>query len=281
MNAGRQRGAALLLVLWLLVLMTALIGSFALSARVESMQGRGLARSVVAAEAARAGLEIAVSRLQDPDPAQRWVADGRTYSWTFGAAEVTIRIVDEAGKFDLNATDVALLAALIRQTGASAAAADALAAAIADWRDADELVRPQGAEHTHYRAAGLAYGPRNAPFESVAEVQGVLGMDAELYARLRPQLTLYSGRVLPDPRFAPPPVLAALGMDVSTALSLRERDNEIGMPASGSGVVAIAATAHLADGRESRVYAVVRAGAAGPGGKAYRVLEWHEGDGWQ
>jgi len=245
------------------------------------MLGRGLARSVAASEAARAGVEFALWQLWHADPARRWRADGRVYQWRFADVQISLRLVDAAGQVDLNASDTPLLAALIRDAGVSAPRADALAAAIADWRDADELARPQGAEHTHYRAAGLAYGPRNAPFESVAEVQGVLGMDAELYARLWPQLTLYSGRVLPDPRFAPPPVLAALGMEVSAALSLRERGDEIGGAASGSGVVAIAATAHLADGRESRVYAVVRAGAAGPGGRAYRVLEWHEGDGWQ
>ncbi|PZP77435.1 MAG: general secretion pathway protein GspK, partial [Stenotrophomonas maltophilia] len=35
---NRQHGAALVLVLWLIALMTALVGAFALSARVEHLQ---------------------------------------------------------------------------------------------------------------------------------------------------------------------------------------------------------------------------------------------------
>ena len=38
--SARQRGAALLLVLWLLVLMISLVGVFALGARTEALQGR-------------------------------------------------------------------------------------------------------------------------------------------------------------------------------------------------------------------------------------------------
>jgi len=275
-RAGGQRGAALLLVLWLLVLMTALIGSFALSARVESMQGRGLARSVVATEAARAGLEMAVSRLQDPDPAQRWVADGRAYAWTFAAAEVTLRIVDEVGKFDLNATDAPLLAALIRQAGASAGEADALAATIADWRDADDLTRPQGAELAQYLAAGLPYGPRNGLFESVGELQLVLGMTPDMYARLRPDLTVHTGLPLPIPQLATPGVLAALGLDVGAGVSLRERSESPMLPGTGSGTYSIEAVARLADGREGRLRALVRIGPVQVG-RAYTTLEWKEG----
>src|SRR5699024_3270514 len=79
----RQRGAALLLVLWLIVLLTALVGAFALSARVEQIQGRVLYRGVVGDQAARAGLEYALLRLGDADPEARWIPDGRRYDWSF------------------------------------------------------------------------------------------------------------------------------------------------------------------------------------------------------
>ncbi|NLA67729.1 MAG: general secretion pathway protein GspK, partial [Gammaproteobacteria bacterium] len=38
----RQRGAALVLVIWLVALLTALVGAYAATARIEDMQGRGL-----------------------------------------------------------------------------------------------------------------------------------------------------------------------------------------------------------------------------------------------
>src|SRR5690349_3596346 len=64
--APRERGAALILVLWLIVLLTALIGGFALAARVEALQGRVLVRGLVASNAARAGLEYSLTRVVLP-----------------------------------------------------------------------------------------------------------------------------------------------------------------------------------------------------------------------
>src|SRR5690606_32662750 len=59
-----QRGAALILVMWMVALLAALIGAYAASARIEYMQGRGLHGAVVAESAARAGLEYALVRVQ-------------------------------------------------------------------------------------------------------------------------------------------------------------------------------------------------------------------------
>ena len=83
---SRSRGAALLLVMWLVLLLSGLVASYAMSARIESMQGNGAARGVVAGEAARAGVEYAVSRLMEQDPTQRWAAVGRGYQLPFGRA---------------------------------------------------------------------------------------------------------------------------------------------------------------------------------------------------
>ena len=52
----KARGAALLLVLWLVAMLTALVGSFALAARTEHLQGQVLARGVEAQALARAEL---------------------------------------------------------------------------------------------------------------------------------------------------------------------------------------------------------------------------------
>ncbi|MFN7137642.1 MAG: hypothetical protein ACK4MU_09030, partial [Thermomonas sp.] len=60
-------GAALLLVLWIVLLLSTLVAGYALSARIESLQGNGVARQLAAREVARAGrmvpanLEVAES----------------------------------------------------------------------------------------------------------------------------------------------------------------------------------------------------------------------------
>lgn len=276
---GRQRGAALMLVLWLLTLMMALVGAFVVTARIEHLQGRVLRDGMVAGEAARAGVEFALGRIADPDPRARWRIDGREYDWRFGDADVRVRVVDESGKVDLNRADAVLLAALLRGAGAAPERVDALAAAILDWRDADSLTQPGGdAEDPGYAAAGLPYGAKDAPFESTAELEQVLGMTPAVYARLAPLVTVY-GETMPKREFAPPAVLTAMGLDPRQVGAERE-----GMPSaglvSGSGTYSIESRAMLGSGRSTALRVVVRSGGQGVAGStasAYTILRWQEG----
>lgn len=273
------RGAALLLVLWLIVLLTALVGAFALSARIEHIQGRVLSHGVVGDEAARAGLEYAVLRLRDPDPASRWVADGRPYAWSFNGVPLQLRAVDETGKVDLNAADHPLLAALLVELGAEAAEAERLAGAIIDWRDPDDLGQVAGAaEDPEYAAAGLPHGAKDAPFEAVSELGLVLGMPPELAARMAGHVTVHTGRALPDLDFAGPTVLRATGIDPEPLLAARQAAAPAiaGPAAPGSGTWSIDSRARLPDGRESRLQAVVHAGGSVPGA-SWTALRWQEG----
>lgn len=277
-----QRGAALLLVLWLIVLLTALVGAFALTARIEQMQGRVLAHAVVGDQAARAGLEYALLRLRDADPQARWIPDGRPYEWNFNGVPVQIRVVDETGKVDLNGADQMLLAGLMAALGAEAADAERLAGAILDWRDPDDLGQLAGAaEDPQYAAAGLPYGAKDAPFEAMSELELVLGMPADLAARMAEHVTVHSGRPQPDPNYAGGVVLRAMGLDPEPVLAGRQADDGMlpGASASsggGSGTWSIDSRARLPDGRESRLQAVVRTGGALPGA-AYTPLRWKEG----
>ncbi|TWG89460.1 general secretion pathway protein K [Luteimonas sp. J16] len=275
------RGAALVLVLWLVALMAALIGAFAMTAQTEYLQGRTLDASLVAGQAARAGLDYAVTRVSHPEPRRQWLPDGRRYAWRFGGADVEVRIVDESGKLDLNAAEPASLSALMQVLGVERGRADALAAAIVDWRDGDDLTQPQGgAEDPQYAAAGLAWGAKDAPFETVAEVEQVLGMTPGLFAALAPHLTVYSGLPIPDTRFAAGPVLQAMGVDPEPVLAGRERPPAPGDPAfvgTGSGTYSIESRARLRDGRQAALRAVVRLGPSGVPGSAFTVLKWEEG----
>lgn len=275
------RGAALVLVLWLIVLLSAMVGAFALTARVEAMQAGVLRGSGQAREIARAGLEYGLSRVQSGDPATRWQADGRRYRWSWDGAQVDIRIVDEAGKVDLNVADPALLAGLLRALGAERGQDQRLAGAIADWRDVDDLSQPGGgAEDGDYAAAGLPYGAKDAPFESLGELRLILGMTPELYRRLLPNVTLFSARSQPDPRFAPAPVLTAMGLDAAAILARRDAPagtEPVEATAGGSGTYSIESRARWGEGREAVLHAVVRTGASPLPGAAYTVLRWEEG----
>ncbi|MDQ2703256.1 MAG: general secretion pathway protein GspK [Pseudomonadota bacterium] len=263
----RCRGAALLLVLWLVTLLAALVGAFALAARTEHLQGQVLARGLEARAAARAGLEYAIVRAGLSDPRLRWAADGGEHSWQYGDAEVVVRIVDEQGKVDLNMADAGLISSLLQVLGLDDRAAMQLAGAILDWRDADPLTQPAGgAEAPAYMQAGRGYGPANEPLRSVAEVEQVLGMTPDLYARLAPLVTVYSGLAVPDPAHAPAQVRTAMGIG-----------GEPPPPVAGnSGTYSIESRASIR-GRTAVLRVVVRNGGNGLPGSAWTPLRWEEG----
>lgn len=287
-----SRGAALLLVMWVIALLTALIGAFSLTARTENLQGRVMVRGLVAQNAARAGLEYSLTRVAMTDQKLQWQPDGRPHRWRYGDAQLEIKIVDENGKIDINQADAALLTELLKGTGKmEQSEAARLAGAIIDWRDADTLTQPSGgAEDGDYASAGRPYGAKDAEFESVAELEQVLGFTPELYARIAPHVTVYSGRTRPEQAFASKEVLDAMGLNGNQLVQQRER-NQPGsqLPGVGgngaagglvgerSGTYSIDSRARLADGRESVLRVVVRAGGGAVPGLPYTPLRWEEG----
>lgn len=83
--------------------------------------------------------------------------------------------VPEAGKLNVNTASATTLAALPDMTLA-------IAAAIVDWRDADEVTDPNGgAEREAYSGAAVPYAPRNGPIEDIGELRMVRGVTDPLW----------------------------------------------------------------------------------------------------
>jgi general secretion pathway protein K len=290
----RQRGVALILVLWVIALMSVLLGSFALIARTENLESRHLFDTTTARYAAEAGLERAVYELRNPDPLTRWVGDGRPYEFAFDNALVHVELTDESGKIDINSADDVLLQSLFVSIGANTDQAAALSDAIQDWRDPDDVVRPHGAEAAEYKTAGLSYVPRNAPFQTVSEVQQVFGMNYELYARIEPAITIYAGGGAPNPAYAPLQALLALpGMTPELAQQLIQARQQIAPGQSGAAALTlpdgtpivangggntytVMSRAMLANGASTVLDASIRLGGVGAAGRPYTVLRWRD-----
>lgn len=301
---SRQHGVALILVIWVIALMGILLGSFALIARTENFESRHLFDGTTARYAAQAGIERAVYELRNTDMTQRWVGDGRPYEFEFDGAQVQVELTDESGLIDINTADDALLQGLFASVGVAPDQAEALSDAIQDWRDPDDMPRPHGAEINEYKAAGLAYGPRNSPFQIVGEVQQVLGMNYDLFEKIEPAITIYGGGAQPNPAYAPMEVLLALpGMTPDLAQQLIAARQQIipgqfgpgqgapGQPGAsgltlpdGTPVVAngggntytIRSRATLANGASTTLDASIRLGGVGAAGQPYTVLRWDQ-----
>lgn len=299
MNAAlgqRARGIAFLIVLWVIALVAVLMGGFTVLARTENLQARHLLDSTRARYAAEAGIHLAAWALRQRDPLARWVPDGRPYKLSLDGAEVTIKVLDESGKIDINVADVQQLALLFASTGVEPTRAEKLAAAIFDWRDPDDAVSVNGAEEPDYESAGLSYAPANAPFITVGEVQQVLGMDYALMRKLEPAITVYSGHGRPNPMYAPMESLLALpGMDRELASQLIDLRQQIppgqssglsgltlpdGTPlvASGRGVTySIESKAVLPNGASTTLDVTIRLGGSNVSARPFVILSWHQG----
>jgi general secretion pathway protein K len=206
-----QRGIALVLALWLTVLLTVIASGFAFSMRSEAIAARNAISLAQARAIADGAVERTLYELSRPRLPDAWAPDGRQHKWTYDGAQIFVTAVDETSKIDLNSANEMLLKGLMTQVGElDPEAASRIVDAILDWRDADDLRRPNGAEQADYRAANLKYGPGNAPFESVGEFGRVLGVTPELYERVSRSLTVYSRQAGINPTTAPREVLLAL-----------------------------------------------------------------------
>ncbi|MGY3041315.1 general secretion pathway protein K [Rhodanobacter sp. TND4EL1] len=278
---GNQRGVALLLVLWACTLLAILLGGYAALARTEGIQARYQFAQTQAHYAAEAGLMRAAYGVQSPQPKQRWLADGRLYTFHYDDATVVVRAIDEGGKVDLNAASPEVLLALFQAAGLQPLPAKALVDHVIDWRSLPGAPGEVANGKSDYLAAGRHYGPRHGPFASVEEFQMVLGVTPSLYRLLAPALTIWSGAASPDPNTAPPLALAAIpGMTPEQRQQItaarQQNANDPQLVLGGGTTHSIRSEATLADGTRAILRATIRlqAGQAQP----YVVLRWQEGE---
>jgi general secretion pathway protein K len=184
----------LIAVLWLTILLTVVASGFAFSMHGEAVAARNAMSLAQARAAADGAVERTAFELMRPrNLPDVWLPDGAPRSWQDGEIMLTTWAVDEAARIDLNTANDQLLKGLLQSAGGlDAAAADQALDAILDWRDPDDLRRPNGAEEPEYRAAGRKYKPSNAPFDSIGDLSRVLGVTPGLVARIADSLTVYS-----------------------------------------------------------------------------------------
>lgn len=260
----RQRGVALVLVLWVSVLLTVVASSFIVERRTEAIVVRNSISLARAEGAADAGVHRGIYDMYRSDNApERWKRDGSVQEWSFDSIPVRVEMRDESAKIDINTASEPLLRGLLTSSGLNDADAAKLLDAILDWRDPDALKRPNGAEEPDYRDAGLPYKPANSAFQAIEELQLVLGMRPDLYRRLAPSITVFSRQPGVNPQIASREVLLAIpGLTpeiVDRYVVDREEARRQGLPlpalpqaggiASGTSMVAtIRSEARLDDG---------------------------------
>ncbi len=269
-----QRGIALVVVLWLVVLMTVIGASHARNMRIETSLafnhvGTARARALAEAGINRAIMELFVMELFVSDTATRWPLDGTARQIQLDSGSVNIAIRDASGLLDLNKADAVQLEAVLKAAGAEEALSQELADAVLDWRDKDQLRRLHGAEDNDYRHAGLDWGARDGLFASVDELRYVLGMTHELFERLAPYVTVHSSQNDVNLKYAP-----AWLFTVLTNTEREPTETPLVDDTQPAGPFHITAWATSNRGARASVEAVLR--IARTGEEPYTILSWHE-----
>lgn len=205
-DGPEERGAALLSVL-LLVAVMAVIAATALDRLTLATR---LAGSAAAVDQGRAYVfaaeEIAltrVDRLVRRDASRLTLTGdwlGRDFALPLPQGSGRARLKDSSNCFNLNALvaeaapdrftartgAVMQFAGLMDGLGVPEGAAQAVAAATADFLDSDDVEAPLGAEDAAYRGPDGGYLPANRLMRDVSEWRAVRGVTPALYARMAP-----------------------------------------------------------------------------------------------
>ncbi len=306
-----ERGVILLVVVWSLMVLMVIALELGRTARVE-----GISTDVYQQEAktyylAMAGLNRALYQLvrtgqrgrarQDRDRAQldsneqgpeecpdAWLlGDGQWKSESFGEGGYQVRVSDESGKININQVDEIILRQTFTNLDFDPDFGDALADAILDWRDPDDLERLNGVESGYYLAQDIPYPAKDGPFDVIDELLLIRDVTQDLfYDTLREVFTVYgnerAGNMANLMTASPEVIMANRGVDAETAEEMvRQRQENCGEDfldgtvARGSlpTIVTIESVGYLNIGRITRRLSGV---VERTGGQSFRMLRWQD-----
>lgn len=199
-----ERGAITILVLWGMVLVFMLLAAADFTTRGEVRIAGNRIAAARARLAAEAGTQLGLDRLLRRRAAGTILFDGTPELWRDGATPVSIAILDEAGKIDINNAPLALLAGLFRAVGRRRADALLLACGIVEHRGGNDAGCPAPI------LAGAAAPRRARPFVAPEQLAELPGFGPRLYGAIADDVTVASGSAAIDPAVAPRTVLLAI-----------------------------------------------------------------------
>ena len=213
MSQQRNKGGALLSVLWMTAALAAIALSVGALVRSEMDRATGVSEGMQAHFLARAGIERFLFQLEQmsapaptasPQVANMFMSGfGHIDRYDFPAGSVVLEVVAEAGKLSLNRAPPQQIEAVLLAMGAEPERAATIAAAILDWRGTGSAAPGEPAVLSQFDSIYLQRKPSfrspHASFQEVEELLLVHGVTPEIY---------YGGyRIAPDGTFVPRPGL--------------------------------------------------------------------------
>lgn len=204
---GRERGLALISVLWGLIILSLIAAAMLAATSTSTRIDRNSWSAARADTIADAAINRAILALLDKRPSGRWRIDGTRQSVDMQGATSDVWIQDEAGKIDLNTADPALLQGLLQSVDIDSDVAGNTVSLIVARRQKNSA-------------------PGALAFHSVEDVMAIPGI-ADVFSRIEPALTVYSRASSIDTAVAPREALLAMpemdGQKVSEVIAARDK----------------------------------------------------------
>ena len=242
--ARRQRGSALLTVLWLSAALAAIAFSLAITVRGETERASTAVDGLRAYYLARGGVERAALELLwsiSQDPTKRLIPQYSTQVlYHFASGDVRVELIPEASKLNVNQETPEVLGRLMLALGIDPARASEIVLAIDDWRG---KAAEGGLYDGYYSTQTPSFLPPHASFQEIEELLQVKGVTPEIYygsyvpygqqtlsgprplvrsSGLADCLSVYGARGPVDVNTANPAVLAAVGVPAGAISAILE-----------------------------------------------------------
>lgn len=177
-RGARRNGLALIAVLWVVAVMTAIVAVVGQTGRLNMKMAMAATDEVRCKWACRAGVENAIGILnedaKDSDClSDLWSDNEEDFNdIAMERCRYSVRVTDEAGKLNINVATKDQLMALPYME-------ETIVDAILDWRDGDDELQAEGAEVGYYENLPIPYKIRNGPLRTVRELLCVKGITEE------------------------------------------------------------------------------------------------------
>jgi general secretion pathway protein K len=281
----RNRGIALILVLWLVALLAIVAASLATQTKVESRLAGNAKVALQAKLLAESGFNRAIMELMVNDPQYRWKFNGQVYALKMTQGDLEVAVRNVSGLLDLNNASSEQLSRLFVLITDDQQQREALVDRLKDWRDADDLKRIHGAEDDEYRAAGYAYATAGSDLKTMQELAYIMGFNADKVDILRPYVTLHSDLSTVDSRFSSKELMALINVPshypAELVDALAQLDSELvdlhpyqGGGGTQSRVYRIQVDATTTQGGRASITADVELNSQGR--KPYSIHSWYE-----
>ncbi|MBM3888567.1 MAG: hypothetical protein FJ388_05510 [Verrucomicrobia bacterium] len=203
-----DRGAILIVVLWVVLILSLMVGTFAFTMHIEmrltgyhdqelrakalAMAGIEFERTLLAQDRLRAGQvnsadgSVRQFSSQNADYySEPWHNNPDLVDHPLGDGTFTMRVVDEQSKLNANVITPEQWRTLLQLCGVDTETVSAIVDSVGDWIDKDSGLKFNGAEDDYYMGlSGEQNGPyhcKNGPMDRIEELLLVRGMTPEIF----------------------------------------------------------------------------------------------------